>query len=37
MVEVEKYDGTTVMVSEARLAQMQANVANIAHMRDRKG
>jgi hypothetical protein len=33
MVEVEKRDGTTVMISEKRLAEIQSNVANIAHMR----
>jgi hypothetical protein len=33
MVEVEKRDGTTVMISEKRLAEIQSNVANITHMR----
>jgi hypothetical protein len=33
MVEVEKRDGTTVMISEKRLAEIQSNVANIAQMR----
>ena len=37
MVEVVKSDGTTVTISEKRLAEIQANVANIANMRARKG
>jgi hypothetical protein len=35
MVPVEKTDGTTVMVSEQRLAELQANASNIRHMRAR--
>jgi hypothetical protein len=37
MVEVVKHDGTTIKISEKRLAELQANVTNIAHMRARKG
>jgi hypothetical protein len=33
MVEVEKLDGTTVMISEKRLAEIQSNVTNITSMR----
>lgn len=37
MVEVTKYDGSKIWITEKRLAEIQANVTNIAHMRARKG
>jgi hypothetical protein len=37
MVEITRGDGTTVMISEQRLADIQANITNIASMRQRKG
>lgn len=37
MVEITRRDGSTMWITEKRLAELQANVTNIAHMRARKG
>lgn len=35
MVDVGLHDGTTVRISESRLAELQANATNIRHMKVR--